>query len=170
MTVAFIGHRNVVQTEALEERLTKVVTTLIEKENADTFLFGSKSKFDDLCYVVVSRLKETYSHIKRVYVRAVYEYVDKDYADYLLTFYEKTFFPDKVSGAGAKSYVVRNQVMIDMCDVLVTYCDTNYTLPKKKTGNIMFDVIKERKKKSGTIVAVAYAQKRNKHIINLFAH
>lgn len=155
MVVAFIGHRKVEQTEALKERLTEIVTNLIVQENADTFLFGSRSEFDNLCYEIVSKLKETYSNIKRVYVRAEYEYIDRDYTDYLLSFYEETFYPDNVSGAGAKSYVVRNQVMIDMCDVLVIYCDAKYK-PTTKT-------------KSGAIMATLYAKKKKKPTINLIS-
>ena len=170
MTVAFIGHRNVVQTETLENQLKEVITTLIEDENADTFLFGSKSNFDSICYKVVSALKETYSHIKRVYVRAVYEYIDRDYTDYLLSFYEETFFPDKVNGAGTNSYVVRNRVMVDMCDVLVTYCDENYTPAKKINGSATFNVVKQHNKRSGTVISNVYAHKKKKRIINLFAH
>ena len=169
MTVAFIGHRNVERTEILEKRLTEIVVNLIEKEKVDTFLFGSRSRFDSLCYEIVSKLKKTYTNINRVYVRATYEYIDEDYADYLLKFYEKTFFPDKVSGAGAKSYVVRNQVMVDMCDVLVTYCDSNYTPPENTTGNKMLNIINASKKKSGTQTAIRYAQKMDKRIINLIS-
>ena len=152
MTVAFIGHRKVEQKEALKIRLESIVTTLIEQENADTFLFGSRSEFDSLCYEIVSDLKKVHQHIKRVYVRAEYEYIDKNYTDYLLTFYEETIFPNKVSGAGRLSYVKRNQVMVDMCDVAVVYCDTNY-IPTAPT-------------KSGTVMATAYAQQKKKRIIN----
>lgn len=154
MTVAFIGHRNVVQTEALGKRLTEVLTTLIEKEYADTFLFGSRSVFNSICYDTVSKLKITYPHIKRIYVRAEFDYSDK-LMEYLLEYYEESFFPDKVRGSGTLSYIKRNQVMVDMCDVSVVYCDNNYK-PSTKT-------------KSGTIMTTAYARKKNKRVINLFA-
>ena len=44
--------------------------------------------------------------------------------------------------------------MIDRCDILVTYFDKDYCLADKK--------------KSGTRIAVEYAQKKHKHIINIF--
>lgn len=156
VTVAFIGHRKIEQT-ALKERLTDIVTTLIVEENAVTFLFGSRSEFNEICYDVVSRLKESYPNVRRVYVRAEYDY-EKKYTDYLLSGYEETFFPDKVRGAGTLSYVVRNQVMVDMCDILVTYCDVNYQPPRKNIP-----------KKSGTVMAMLYAEKKKKRIINLIS-
>lgn len=152
MKVAFIGHRKIEASEVLKERLTKTVEGLIINERADTFLFGSKSDFDNLCLRVVTELKEKYPHIRRVFVRVEYENIDKAYTEYLLTSYEETFFPVQVKGAGRLSYVRRNQAMIDMCDVLVAYCDENY---------------KPIETKSGTKIAVDYAKKKSKPIINL---
>lgn len=45
MIVAFIGHRTINNTEALKDKLKRIVENLIVNENADTFLFGSKSEF-----------------------------------------------------------------------------------------------------------------------------
>lgn len=168
MKVAFIGHRNVKETEALKERLSEVLTTLIENENADTFLFGSRSAFNDICYEIVSHFKGTYPHIKRIFVRAEYDYDFKSVA-YLLENYEETFFPDRVRGAGELSYVVRNQVLADMCDVLIVYCDVNYNLPRKKCRNAMLEAVyAHRHNKSGTKMAMSYAQQKKKQIINVF--
>ena len=131
--------------------MTDIVTALIVKETADTFLFGSRGEFNRLYHDVVSQLKAQYTHIRRVYVRAEYDYGDK-FTDYLFAGYEETFFPDKVRGAGLLSYVIRNQVMVDMSDVLITFCDINY---------------KPAKTNSGTVTVTLYAQKKQKRIINL---
>lgn len=152
-TCAFIGHRKIEKTETLIRRLAQTVNSLIN-EGVDTFLFGSRSAFDDLSYEIVTELKEIYTHILRVFVRAEFEYIGQDYHDYLLTFYEETYFAEQAHNAGYRSYVKRNQAMIDKCDVLVTYCDSTYT-PTTRT-------------KSGTIMAMEYAQKKQKRIINLF--
>lgn len=152
MKVAFIGHRKIDITEELKERVEETVTALID-EGADTFLFGSRSQFDDLCYEVVTEIKNRYPNIRRVFVRAEYEYISDVYRSYLLTMYEDTFYPDAVCGSGVLSYVKRNQVMVDMSDVVVVYCDMNY-LPSKRS-------------KSGTIIATSYAQRKHKQIINL---
>ncbi len=151
MKIAFIGHRHIERTEALKEKLTQLAEVLIVEYNADIFLFGSKSEFNDLCYEVITDLKDKYKYIQRIYVRAEYEYVDEFYIKYLLSLYEDTFYPSQACGAGKLSYVKRNQVMIDMCEVLVTYFDNRL---KNRTG--------------GTKIAVAYAYRRKKSVINLF--
>lgn len=147
MTVAFIGHRRIEYSDKLESELKAVIRSFIVNENADTFLFGSKSEFNNLCSKVVSELQMEYKHIKKVYVRAEYEYIDKDYIDYLLEFYDDTYFPLQVKGAGRLSYIKRNEVMIDRCDVLITYFKDSY---KPCTA--------KHKTNSGTKIAVEYAK------------
>ena len=158
MKVAFIGHRKVENTEALKLKLTYLVTALIVKENADTFLFGSNSKFDDLSYETVTKLKEIYPQIRRVYVRASDEYLSHMCIEATLKYYEETFFPESVHNAGYRSYIKRNQAMIDMCDILVTYFNKDYTPYGKSRIS----------RNSGTSLAVEYAEKKEKRIINLY--
>lgn len=154
MTVAVIGHKKIDKTQDLIDRLNEVMTDLIVSENADTFIFGSKSAFDDLCYKTITELKYKYQHIQRIWARAEYECVSREYVMYLLTFYEGTFFPEKVKGMGMLSYIKRNEVIVDMCDVLVVYYDKDY-----KPSN---------QRNSGTKLSVAYANRKNKRIINVF--
>ena len=73
-TCCFFGHRKIAQTEELRIELYRIIQELVEQKNVHTFLFGSKSRFDSLCYEVVSSLKEKYPHIRRVYVRDVLSY------------------------------------------------------------------------------------------------
>ena len=65
-TCSFFGHRDAPQTDELKEKVRETVERLIVEEGVDTFLFGSRSKFDELCHIVVTELKEKYSHIRRV--------------------------------------------------------------------------------------------------------
>ena len=71
-TCCFIGHRKTEETENLKLQLKAVIENLITAENVDTFLFGSKSQFNSICYELVTEIKEKFPHIKRVYVRAEY--------------------------------------------------------------------------------------------------
>ncbi len=152
MKVAFIGHRTVADEEAVGERLFEVIASLI-KDGANEFLFGSRSRFNDICYDVVTELKQEFEHVRRIYVRAEYEYVPQWYIDELLKHYEATVYPECVHGAGVKSYIKRNRFMVDMCDIAVVYYNENY---KPTRGN------------SGTMLAVTYAERKNKRIINVF--
>ena len=64
MVVCFIGHREMENAEQIKIRLTNTIANLMA-DGADTFLFGSRSKFDTLCWEVVTELKERYSYIQR---------------------------------------------------------------------------------------------------------
>ena len=145
----FLGHREISETEELKIQLYNVVKSLIVNKNVDTFLFGSKSQFNDLCYAVVTHLKEEYTHIKRVYVRAEYPVIDDSYRAYLLEDYEDTYYPEKLIGAGKSSYVKRNFYMIDKVRYCVVYYAADYTPTRRR---------------SGTKLALEYAIKRKKEI------
>ena len=109
----FIGHRKIDKTPKLRENLLNIIEDLIVNKSVSTFMFGSKSKFDDYCYELVTELKTKYSHIKRIYVRSAYEHIPDWYENSLLEHYEDTYFPEHMSNAGRASYVERNQEMIN---------------------------------------------------------
>lgn len=89
-TYCFIGHRKIEETLELRTKLYDSIERLITDKNVDTFLFVSKSQFNELCRDLVTEIKEKYPHIKRVYVRAEYPYISDDYKNYLLENYEDT--------------------------------------------------------------------------------
>ena len=149
-TCCFIGHRTVNETEELRNKLSATIEKLITDEKADTFLFGSKSRFDSLCLEIVSKLKEKYPHVKRIYVRAEFPVIDDDYAAYLLELYEETYYPEKIKNAGRAAYVERNYEMIDNSQFCIVYYNEE-TSPKTR--------------KSGTRIALDYATKKGAQII-----
>ncbi len=152
MKVSFIGHSEVSNRDEVKQRLRNLLFAWIATENADTFLFGSRGDFNALGYEVVSELKNDFPHIRRVYVRAEFEYTTAEYDRYLSTEYEESFFPESVRNAGKAAYVKRNRVMIDMCDRLLVYFDENYA-PQRRA--------------SGTRIAVEYARQKRKPIYNV---
>lgn len=119
MVVTFIGHRKLQADGNFRARLKELVLSLVADRGADVFLFGSKSEFDDLCLEVVSEIKKERPDIKRIYVRAEYPYIDKDYEDCLLGIYDATYIPENVIEAGKAAYVERNRHMIDRADLCV---------------------------------------------------
>lgn len=150
MKVCFIGHRDIEKTNEVVFLLRETVKTFLIN-GFTTFLFGSRSKFDELSLNVVSEFKIEYPNIKRIYVRAEYPYINKSYEEYLLKSYEETYFPHKIINAGKYSYVERNFEMIDKSDCCVFYYNEKQNLSK-----------------SGTKIAYDYATKKKKKIINLF--
>ena len=151
-TCCFFGHREINETEELKRQLYSIIDNLISYKNVDTFLFGSKSSFNGLCHEQVTKIREKYPHIKRIYVRAEFPQIDENYKAYLLESYEDTYYPEKALGAGKAVYVERNRVMINESHFCIAYYREDYS-PKNR--------------KSGTKLALNYAIKRNKKIIIL---
>lgn len=149
-TCCFIGHRKIEETSELRGELYEIIEKLIKDEKVDTFLFGSKSRFNDLCHELVTKIKEKYPHIKRVYVRAEYPYIDDNYQAYLLENYEDTYYPEKIIGSGKAAYVERNCEMINNSRFCVVYYDEQNAPTTRK---------------SGTKTALDYAVKHKKDII-----
>lgn len=148
----FIGHKTIPETEKLKTRLAALIESLIVHHHVDTFLFGSKSQFNDLCYEIVTQQQEKYPHIRRIYVRAEFPFIPEDYRDYLLSRYEDTYYPEKNHGAGSACYVERNDEMIRHSDICVVYFDET-TAPTTR--------------KSGTATALRYVIKQKKAVINV---
>ena len=146
----FFGHRKIAKTEKLKIKLYDVVENLIVNEDINIFLFGSKSQFDDLCLEIVTELKEKYSYIKRIYVRAEFAEISDDYKNYLFQYYDDTYYPAKVVNAGKASYVKRNFEMIDNSSFCVVYYDKNYLPPKRRNSK---RDLTDYQPKSGTAIA-----------------
>lgn len=151
-TCCFFGHRKINETDKLKSRLYEIIEKLIEEQNVDTFLFGSKSQFNDLCLELVTALKEKHPHVKRVYVRAEYPYINDDYKKYLLEKYEDTYYPKRALNSGRAVYVERNFEMIDKSRFCIVYYD---------------EQIAPTNRKSGTKIALDYALKQECQIINV---
>lgn len=151
-TCCFFGHRKINETEELRTKLHGIIERLITDENVDTFLFGSKSRFDSLCLETVSKLKQKYPHIVRIYVRAEFPVISDRYKAYLLKSYDDTYYPEKIAGAGKAVYVERNFEMIKNSRFCVVYYDESYAPATRR---------------SGTKIALDYAVKQNKKIIKV---
>ncbi len=151
-TCCFFGHRTINETEELKSKLNEIIEKLIVDENVDTFLFGSKSRFNSLCLELVTEQKEKYPHIKRIYVRAEYPYISEHYKKYLLDNYEDTYYPERIMNSGRAVYVERNCEMINISRVCVVYYN-EASVPINR--------------KSGTKIALDYADKQGRSIIKL---
>lgn len=153
MAVCFIGHREVADADTVRACLSATVEELIQ-EGHTRFLLGSRSEFNNMAVAVLKKLKLKYPHIERIYIRAEYPYIGEDYHAFLLESCEDTFYPESLRSAGKLCYVERNRILIDESTVCVFYCDAGYALPQKR--------------KSGTQIAFDYANRKGKHIINLY--
>lgn len=148
----FFGHKKIYETEKLKKQLNETIEKLINDEKVDTFLFGSKSRFNDLCHELVTKIKENYPQIKRIYVRAEFPYINDSYKNYLLEKYEDTYYPEKILNSGKAAYVERNYEMINNSRFCIIYYDDTYSPAMRK---------------SGTKIALEYAMKLKKEIVIL---
>lgn len=64
---SFFGHREIEITEDLVLKLTVFIEKLIVNKNFGIFYFGGFGMFDDLCYKIVSQLKQKYPYVKRIF-------------------------------------------------------------------------------------------------------
>lgn len=151
-TCCFFGHREINETEELKQQLASVIEDLIAVRGVDTFLFGSKSRFNSLCYEQVTKIKQKHPHIQRIYVRAEFPDIAENYEAYLSERYEGTDYPERIRGAGKAVYVERNRTMIEKSRFCVVYCRECGLPPNRK---------------SGTKQALDYALKKGKVIIRL---
>ena len=156
---SFFGHRDTDSTPDLKKRLKETIVKLIEEQGVQYFLFGSASKFDELCLQTVTELKKEYPNVVRVYIRVKERYLTEERKKTLFEIYDDTIMPPDIENAGRVSYIKRNQAMVDAS----AYCVFYYN----------FDAQAKNQKKSGTRIIFEFAdQKRKKgkdiQIINLF--
>ena len=176
---SFFGHRKIEITEELKEKLNYIIEDLIAFNNVATFLFGSRSEFNDLCHRIVTELKSKYPHIKRIaytcqnesgFLESEKEHWERVYKSVLkkeahLLFYEEEYHHKTKYSAGKASYVERNQAMITNSDYCVFYYNQNYKPELRKHSKQDFS---HYQPKSGTAIAYTYAKAKKKNIINLF--
>lgn len=163
MVASIIGHRKMPEDENLINKIEAILKYVIQERHVNVFLFGSKSKFDSVCLEIISRLKGEFKEIRRVYVRAEYPNISTGYHKYLLTLYDDTFMPEKVKRAGKAAYVERNEIMIDMSDICMFYCENPYDTKLSKDK-----VSINSSHSGGTARAYKYAVLRGKEIINTY--
>ena len=86
MIVSFCGHKDIVYTSVLHDRLLDVLRSLIS-EGADAFLLGRYGAFDALVASAVHELKSEFPHIHSTLVLS---YLDREYNREL---YDDTVYP-----------------------------------------------------------------------------
>lgn len=171
---SFIGHRTVADSARVASLLKAQIVSLIETKGVNTFLFGSRSEFDDICHYVVTELRERYPVIERIAYTCRSEWAcmenereehERGFSELMhkavsLKGYEgEVEFAEKYN-AGKASYIERNQAMIDDSDYCLFYFNENYS-PHCSA-------------RSGTKIAYDYALKKAKKepqkivIINIF--
>ena len=146
----FFGHREIELTEEL------YTTTVAEIEKSvecgcRIFYFGGYGCFDELCYKIVTRIKDENPEIeiKRIYCVSQERYLRKKVRYFCRDDYEDVIYLPPAFEGWYKSIYYRNCAMIDHSDFIIFYA--------------------ENRQNSGAYKAYRYAQKKtDKQIVNLW--
>lgn len=143
------GHREIEITKELIDKLFTTFEDLILK-GYQYFQFGGFGMFDNLCYMVVSKLKSKYPFLQRIYCLSDprHQRISKRPKWLKDEDYEEFIYLDLAFDWWYQRIYYRNLVMIDRSDVIVFY-------------------VQERQN-SGAYKAYKYAKRKKKQIINLF--
>lgn len=178
LTCSFFGHRKIEITKELEKKVEENIENLIVEHGVTTFLFGSRSDFNSLCHLIVTKLKEKYPEIIRISYTCKSETCtlenerekwEKIYSNlykkdvHLLGVEQEVEHKTKYS-AGRASYIERNQAMINDSDYCIFYYDENYKPEMRKYSKRNFSFYQPN---SGTKLAYQYALTKKKCIINI---
>ena len=164
----FIGHRKIDKSVELTQKVKNVIIDLIENKGVNTFLFGSRSEFDDLCHSIVTELQKHNPQIKRIMYTCRSEYAcmkeEKEERERIARAvtkreiiyqdYDGEVQSDRVYNAGRASYVERNQEMIDASDYCIFYYNPEYQPLRRKYSKRSVGYYQP---KSGTKIAFEYA-------------
>jgi len=178
ISCSFFGHRNATITNVLKQKLIEIIEDLIVNHNVSTFLFGSRSEFNDLCHLIVTQLQSKYANLKRVAYTCrnetcILERDRKKWEDiysklknqdvYLLAVEEEYEHNTKYS-SGKACYVQRNQAMINNSNYCIFYYNEKYLPSLRKLSK---QNLTSYQPKSGTALAYSYAKRKNKVVINI---
>ena len=154
--VCFIGHRYIYNYNEIKDKLYNVIEQFI-KNGCMYFTMGTHGEFDRLALKTCQKLKKIYTHIEIMVVITSLKKInpiiihDPIFGDERYTPYDdvKTVMYEIEEVHFKRKIIVSNQKMIDNCDTVICYVDT-------------------KKIQSGAKLAMKYAIKTNKCVINLY--
>lgn len=142
------GHFNIEITDELKARTSEHIDRAIA-DGVRVFLFGGRSRFDDLVYNIVTERKAQAPQldIKRIFCFALDNQLRKPPAWFQCKEYEGYDCPCKKFNWWYTSIYYRNCAMIDYSDIVLFYA--------------------EKRQNSGAYKAYKYAVKSHKNVVNL---
>ena len=146
---SFFGHRDVNITSELYATTTAEILKSVDF-GCRVFYFGGYGDFDDLCYRIVTKIKEENPLLllKRVYCVSQERYLRKSTRYFRREDYDEIIYLVPSFEGWYKSIYFRNCAMIDKSDIVVFYA--------------------EERENSGAFKAYQYAKKKkDKRVVNL---
>jgi len=148
-TVAFFGHRDVLDSFSLEQQLEKEITKLISQKQYVEFLVGRNGEFDKIVSRVIRKIKREITDDNSSLI-LILPYLTAEYTKNVNQFdnyYDEVEICEASSLSHPKAALqIRNRKMVDRADLIITYVEKN---------------------EGGAYKTVKYAKENNKQIINL---
>ena len=147
---SFFGHRDVVITEELQKITTAEIIKAIHG-GCSIFYFGGYGTFDELCYNIVTNIKNSNPSlpIQRIYCVAQERYLRKRVRYFCREDYDDVIYLPRPFEGWYKSIYFRNCTMIDESSVVIFYA--------------------QERENSGAYKAYRYAKKKKDiSVINVF--
>ena len=147
---SFFGHRDAEITDELYATTAAEISRAVDF-GCRIFYFGGYGSFDELCYKIVTEIKEKNPSldIKRIYCVARENYLRKRVRYFNPESYDEVIYLEPSFDGWYKSIYFRNLAMIDRSDYVVFYC--------------------EERENSGAYKAYKYAKsKKISHAVNLY--
>lgn len=142
---AFIGHREVFCREEVRARVDAAITEELEK-GCRTFMMGTHGQFDELALSACREARREHPEMKIIVVFTSFRLLEKRkgfYEDVERLTYEteEAYFKRRI--------ILSNRKMIDECDKLICYVNTE-------------------KYRSGAKTAIRYAEKMGLDVVDLY--
>ncbi len=139
MIVTFCGHSRCLLTADELIALENHLTYIIEKEPFCTFYLGGYGNFDRVCFNVLTKLKQRYKNIKRVFITPYICNYDK--LKTLSKTYDETIYPPLENTPLRFAINKRNRWMIQNSNILICYVTNTFggaytTYKYAKTKNL----------------------------------
>ena len=146
---SFFGHRTVEITKDLYATTAAEIKKSVEL-GCRIFYFGGYGDFDELCYKIVTKMKEENPalQIKRIYCVSQERYLYKKVRYFNRENYDEIIYLTPSFNGWYKSIYFRNCAMVDNSDVIIFYAEERensgayktYKYAKKQKGKRMVNL------------------------------
>ena len=118
---AFFGHRNAICNETTAKTIYAYLEELICKENFSVFYFGGFGAFDTFCHSIITKLKNVYPYIQRVFCFTEQKYLRKTPKWINANDYEQFICPEVDFSWWYQRIYYRNCSIIQKSDAVIFY-------------------------------------------------
>ena len=148
MIITFLGHKNIVEQNALYEKVQEAILQNILADDKIYFYCGGYGDFDNICASVCHSIKNKVKNCEIIFITPYLTEAKqrKIKAVDNLKIYDSTIYPPIENTPPRYAIIKRNEWMIDQADIIIAYVNHEF---------------------GGAFTALQYATKRKKTILNL---